>query len=75
MGIVVEDDLGRLVLEVGTVPDAVYLRPALDEGRQRAHAVLELAGINDVSAKIFSRSKNKLNNARATHVALSRLVR
>lgn len=56
----------------------VALRPAKGRGLvagSAVRAVLELAGINDVSAKIFSRSKNKLNNARATHVALSRLVR
>lgn len=35
--------------------------------------VLELAGVNDVTAKIFSRSKNKLNNARAAIKALSDL--
>ncbi len=34
-------------------------------------AVLELAGITDVNAKILSGSKNKLNIARATIVALS----
>lgn len=35
--------------------------------------VLELAGIKDVTAKIFSRSKNKLNNARAAVEALRKL--
>lgn len=35
--------------------------------------VLELAGIKDVTAKIFSRSKNKLNNARAAIQALGQL--
>jgi small subunit ribosomal protein S5 len=35
--------------------------------------VLELAGIKDVTAKIFSRSKNKLNNAQATIKALKEL--
>lgn len=35
--------------------------------------VLELAGIKDVTAKIFSRSKNKLNNAQAAIKALSSL--
>lgn len=35
--------------------------------------VLELAGIKDVSAKVFSRSKNKLNNARAAIEALKTL--
>lgn len=35
--------------------------------------VLELAGVKDVTAKIFSRSKNKLNNARAAVEALKQL--
>ena len=34
-------------------------------------SVLELAGVKDVNAKILSRSKNKLNNARAAIKALS----
>lgn len=35
--------------------------------------VLELAGIKDVGAKILSRSKNKMNNARAAIEALKKL--
>lgn len=35
--------------------------------------VLELAGVKDVTAKIFSRSKNKLNNAQAAIKALGEL--
>ena len=35
--------------------------------------VLELAGVKDITAKVFSRSKNKLNNARATIEALKTL--
>lgn len=35
--------------------------------------VLELAGVKDVTAKLLSRSKNKLNNARATVEALKLL--
>jgi small subunit ribosomal protein S5 len=35
--------------------------------------VLELGGVKDVTAKIFSRSKNKLNNARAAIAALKKL--
>jgi small subunit ribosomal protein S5 len=35
--------------------------------------VLELAGVKDVTAKILSRSKNHLNNARATVEALKKL--
>jgi small subunit ribosomal protein S5 len=36
-------------------------------------SVLELAGVSDVTAKILSRSKNRLNNARATVKALQTL--
>ena len=39
-----------------------------------ARIVLELAGVRDVTAKVFSRSKNKLNNARATVKALLQLL-
>ncbi len=35
--------------------------------------VLELGGVKDVTAKLFSRSKNKLNNARAAVHALAKL--
>lgn len=35
--------------------------------------VLEYAGLKEVSSKIFSRSKNKLNNARAAVKALAKL--
>ncbi len=34
-------------------------------------SVIELAGMNDVTAKILSRSKNPLNNARVAIKALS----
>lgn len=36
--------------------------------------VLEFAGVKEVSAKIFSRSKNKINNAKAAIKALNQLV-
>lgn len=36
-------------------------------------SVLELAGVKNVNAKILSRSKNRLNNARATVAALKKL--
>lgn len=39
-----------------------------------ARNVLELAGIKDVTSKMLSRSKNKLNNARATIKALEQLI-
>ncbi len=38
-----------------------------------ARAVLELAGVRDVSAKILGRTKNKISNAMATMEALARL--
>ena len=37
--------------------------------------VLELAGMTDIGAKLFSGSKNKLNNARVAIIALSRLTK
>jgi len=36
-------------------------------------SVLELAGVNDVSTKLISRSKNQLNNAKAAIQALAQL--
>ncbi|MFH1979342.1 MAG: 30S ribosomal protein S5 [Patescibacteria group bacterium] len=55
----------------------VVLRPAR-KGRglvagSSVRTVLVLGGVNDVAAKIISRSKNKLNIARATIAALSKL--
>lgn len=54
----------------------VEIRPAPGRGLvagSSVRTVLELAGVKDVTAKIFSRSKNKLNNARATVEALKEL--
>lgn len=54
----------------------VMIMPAPGRGLvagSSVRTVLELAGVNDVTAKIFSRSKNKLNNARATIKALKEL--
>lgn len=54
----------------------IQLLPAPGKGVVAGSAVrtvLELAGIKEVSAKILSRSKNKLNIARATIKALSGL--
>ena len=39
-----------------------------------ARAILALAGINDVTAKFYSGTKNKLNNARATMKALEQIA-
>jgi small subunit ribosomal protein S5 len=54
----------------------VTIRPVKDRGLaagSAARTVLELAGINNVAAKIVSPSKNKLNIARATVAALQGL--
>lgn len=54
----------------------VVIRPAPGRGVVAGSAVrnvLDLAGIKDVTAKILSGSKNKLNIARATIIALSKL--
>lgn len=54
----------------------VEMRPAPGRGivvGSSVRDVIELAGIKDVSAKLLSRSKNKLNNARAAIKALSQL--
>ena len=54
----------------------IMLQPAPGRGLVAGSAlrtVLELAGIKDISGKIFSESKNKLNIARATIDALSKV--
>ena len=54
----------------------VMIMPAAGRGLvagSSVRIVLELAGVKDVTAKIFSRSKNKLNNARAAVEALKQL--
>ncbi|MCX6712233.1 MAG: 30S ribosomal protein S5 [Candidatus Vogelbacteria bacterium] len=54
----------------------VVLRPAKGRGLVAGSAlrvVLALAGAHDINAKILSRSKDKLNIARATVLALSSL--
>jgi small subunit ribosomal protein S5 len=54
----------------------IALRPAPTRGvvaGSSIRTVLEMAGVTDITAKIHSRSKNKLNNARAAIVALSSL--
>lgn len=52
----------------------VEIRPSPGRGLvagSSVRAVLELAGISDVTAKLLSRSKNPLNNARAAMAALT----
>lgn len=54
----------------------VMMMPAKGRGLvagSSVRTVLELAGVKDITAKIFSRSKNKLNNARAAVEALKQL--
>lgn len=54
----------------------VEIRPAPGRGLAAGsapRAVLELAGIRDVSAKVLSGSKNKYNMAQATIAALAQL--
>ncbi len=54
----------------------VYLYPTKGGGLRAGSSVrtvLELAGVKNATAKIFSRSKNRLNNARAAALALSRM--
>ncbi len=54
----------------------VEIRPATGRGLvagAAARTVLELAGVTDVTAKILTRSKNKINIARATVLALKKL--
>ncbi|MEK7504842.1 MAG: 30S ribosomal protein S5 [Patescibacteria group bacterium] len=55
----------------------VRLAPAPGRGLSAGSAariILELAGVRNVSAKFISRSKNKLNNARAAMKALEHFV-
>jgi small subunit ribosomal protein S5 len=54
----------------------IMLFPARGRGVKAgssARAVIELAGIKDICAKYLSGSKNRLNNARVTITALSKL--
>lgn len=54
----------------------VIIMPAVGRGLSAGGSVrnvLELAGVKDVTSKILSRSKNKLNNAQAAIKALSKL--
>ena len=54
----------------------VMMMPAPGRGLvagSSVRTVLEMGGVKDITAKIFSRSKNKLNNARAAVQALKQL--
>lgn len=75
-----------VVLKEGTIPHEVtakyaaarvFLKPATKGKGLVAggalRAICELAGIENISSKILSKSTNKLNNARATIEALKKL--
>jgi small subunit ribosomal protein S5 len=54
----------------------VEIRPAPGKGLvagSSVRSVLDLAGVTNVSAKVLSRSKNKLNNARVAVKALAKI--
>ncbi|MBU4204849.1 30S ribosomal protein S5 [Patescibacteria group bacterium] len=79
-------DLITVVIKENTIPHEVWakfgpakilLKPQI-KGRGLVaggvvRTICELAGIKDISSKILSRSKNKINNARATIAALKKL--
>jgi small subunit ribosomal protein S5 len=72
------DKDGRIPHDVHTkyASSEVMIIPAPGRGLvagSSVRTVLELGGVKDVTAKIFSRSKNKLNNARAAVEALKQL--
>jgi small subunit ribosomal protein S5 len=63
-------------LEASYKSSWVTIRPAPGRGLVSGSSVrdvLELGGVRDVSSKLLSRSKNKINNARAALVALSEI--
>lgn len=69
------DNEGRIPHDVHAkfASSEVMIIPAVGRGLvagSSVRTVLELAGVKDVTAKLFSRSKNKLNNAQATVTAL-----
>lgn len=60
-------------IEAKFCASVVEIRPSAGRGLvagSSVRAVLELAGVTDVTAKLLSRSKNPLNNARAAIEAL-----
>jgi small subunit ribosomal protein S5 len=55
----------------------VYIKPAKGSSLiagSSVRNVLELAGVRSANAKVISKSKNKINNARAALKALSRIA-
>ncbi len=72
------DTTGRIPHDVHAkfASSEVMIMPAPGRGLvagSSVRTVLELAGVRDVTAKLFSRSKNKLNNAQAAVTALRQL--
>lgn len=72
------DEKGHLPHDVHATfaSSEVMIMPAPGRGLvagSSVRTVLELAGVKDVTAKLFSRSKNKLNNAQAAVTALKQL--
>src|SRR3989344_8229631 len=60
-------------IEAKHCASVVEIRPSPGRGLvagSSVRAVLELAGVSDVTAKLLSRSKNPINNARAAMAAL-----
>ena len=77
INIVVVDGTIPHQVEVKVGPSRIFLKPQ-SKGRGLVaggvvRAICDLAGIKNVSSKILSGSKNKLNNARATIEALKKL--
>ncbi len=65
-------------VEVKYKSASIWLTPNKGKGivaGSSARAILALAGVNDVTAKFHSGTKNKMNNARATMKALEKFTR
>jgi len=78
MIVVPMDKYGRIPHDVHVkyASSEVMMIPAAGRGLvagSSVRTVLEHAGVKDITAKLFSRSKNKLNNARAAVEALKQL--
>jgi small subunit ribosomal protein S5 len=75
--VVISDGTIPFEVEAKTGPSRVILKPQ-KKGKGlvaggTVRTICSLAGIEDISSKAISRTKNKLNNARATMEALSKL--
>ncbi len=77
ISVVIKNDTIPHEVEAKTGPARVLLKPQ-KTGRGlvaggAVRTICDLAGIKNISSKILSNSKNKLNNARATMEALKKL--